>query len=111
MAIICKNIISIILKIFLFFGKLESPEMGGATVFPLLSIRADPIYRSAVFWYNILPSGNGDDRTLHAGCPVVLGSKWISNKWIHEGGQEFKRPCDLAIESDEYSIDLVYDFL
>ena len=91
--------------------KLESPEMGGATVFPVLGVRADAIYRSAVFWYNTLPSGNGDLRTYHAGCPVILGSKWISNKWIHEAGEVFTRPCDLTLEPDEDRIDLAYDFL
>jgi prolyl 4-hydroxylase len=27
------------------------------------------------------------------GCPVLIGNKWIANKWIHERGQEFRRPC------------------
>uniref|UniRef100_A0A915MHS7 Uncharacterized protein n=1 Tax=Meloidogyne javanica TaxID=6303 RepID=A0A915MHS7_MELJA len=31
----------------------------------------------------------------HAACPVLLGDKWVSNSWIHEGGQEFFRPCGL----------------
>lgn len=30
----------------------------------------------AVFWYNMLRSGEGDFRTRHAGCPVVKGWKW-----------------------------------
>jgi hypothetical protein len=55
---------------------------------------------------------SGDDMTLHAGrflfslficlcipvlvaCPVLIGNKWIANKWIHERGQEFRRPCSL----------------
>jgi len=29
------------------------------------------------------------------GCPVLIGNKWIANKWIHERGQEFRRPCSL----------------
>ena len=44
-------------------------------------------------WYNLKPNGDGDDNTRHAGCPVLLGSKWVANKWIHERGQEFRRPC------------------
>ena len=27
---------------------------------------------------------------------VLIGNKWVSNKWIHEVGQEFRRPCELA---------------
>ncbi|CAG2211717.1 P4HA [Mytilus edulis] len=33
-------------------------------------------YGGAAFWYNLLPSGVTDNRTMHAGCPVVIGSKW-----------------------------------
>ena len=31
---------------------------------------------SAVFWYNLFPSGEGDYRTRHAACPVLVGNKW-----------------------------------
>lgn len=74
--------------------KLESPELGGATVFPEIGARVNPTSRSAVFWYNLLPSGDVDRRTKHAACPVLVGSKWVTNKWIREKGQIFKRPCD-----------------
>lgn len=55
----------------------------------------------------------GDYNTRHAGktwarffsdstvlgwclaCPVLIGNKWVANKWIHERGQEFRRPCSL----------------
>uniref|UniRef100_A0AAQ5X702 Prolyl 4-hydroxylase alpha subunit domain-containing protein n=1 Tax=Amphiprion ocellaris TaxID=80972 RepID=A0AAQ5X702_AMPOC len=50
---------------------------------------------TAVFWYNLYPSGEGDYRTRHAACPVLVGNKWVSNKWIHERGQEFRRRCGL----------------
>ena len=69
------------------------PEKGGATVFPRVGARIQPVRRSAAFWYNLLPNGQGDPMTRHAACPVLLGSKWVSNKWIHERGQEFRRPC------------------
>ncbi len=31
---------------------------------------------TAVFWYNLFPSGEGDYSTRHAACPVLLGNKW-----------------------------------
>lgn len=31
---------------------------------------------SAVFWYNLFPSGEGDYSTRHAACPVLVGNKW-----------------------------------
>ena len=30
----------------------------------------------AAFWWNLKKSGEGDLRTRHAGCPVLVGSKW-----------------------------------
>ena len=74
---------------------LDAPEEGGETVFTEARARISPLRGSAVFWYNLLPSGEGDFRTRHAACPVLYGSKWVSNKWLHMGGQEFKRPCNL----------------
>ncbi|CAC5358732.1 P4HA [Mytilus coruscus] len=52
-------------------------------------------YGSAAFWYNTYLDGEVDTRMWHAGCPVLVGSKWVSNKWIRENGQLFKKPCGL----------------
>lgn len=43
---------------------------------------------TAVFWYNLYPSGEGDYRTRHAACPVLVGNKWgefttCLNIWKH----------------------------
>uniref|UniRef100_A0A8C6ZRC5 Fe2OG dioxygenase domain-containing protein n=1 Tax=Nothoprocta perdicaria TaxID=30464 RepID=A0A8C6ZRC5_NOTPE len=48
---------------------------------------------AALFWWNLRRSGEGDGATLHGACPVLAGDKWVANKWIHEHGQEFRRPC------------------
>ncbi|XP_056152865.1 prolyl 4-hydroxylase subunit alpha-1a isoform X1 [Lampris incognitus] len=68
---------------------------GGATVFTDVGAAVVPKKGTAVFWYNLYPSGEGDYRTRHAACPVLVGNKWVSNKWIHERGQEFRRRCGL----------------
>ncbi|CAC5388184.1 P4HA [Mytilus coruscus] len=68
---------------------------GGATIFSELNTRIPVEKGAAAFWYNLLPNGEIDTRLLHGGCPVLLGSKWISNKWIREEGQMFRRPCRL----------------
>ena len=51
-------------------------EAGGATVFPSLNVALWPQKGSAAFWYNLFEDGVGDLSTRHAGCPVLLGSKW-----------------------------------
>jgi hypothetical protein len=46
-----------------------------------------------------------DYRTRHSGCPVLVGNKWVLNKWIYERGQEFRRPCGLNFTtSDENKV-------
>ncbi|XP_037365278.1 prolyl 4-hydroxylase subunit alpha-2 isoform X3 [Talpa occidentalis] len=76
-----------------FLNYMSDVEAGGATVFPDLGAAIWPKKGTAVFWYNLLRSGEGDYRTRHAACPVLVGCKWVSNKWFHERGQEFLRPC------------------
>jgi len=80
-------------RIATFLIYLTDIEFGGSTVFLEPEIAAKPIKGSAVFWYNLYPSGRGDERTRHAACPVLVGVKWVGNKWIHERGQEFRRRC------------------
>ncbi|XP_061106308.1 prolyl 4-hydroxylase subunit alpha-2 isoform X5 [Conger conger] len=79
-----------------FLNYMSDVEAGGATVFPDFGAVIWPRKGTAVFWYNLFRSGEGDYRTRHAACPVLVGSKWVSNKWIHERGQEFRRPCGLT---------------
>ncbi|XP_026315821.1 prolyl 4-hydroxylase subunit alpha-2-like [Hyposmocoma kahamanoa] len=68
-------------------------SQGGATVFAQLNLTVTPKKGSAIFWNNLHPTGEIDKKTLHAACPVLYGSKWVSNIWIHEFGHELLQPC------------------
>lgn len=78
---------------------LDEVKAGGATIFPKLSLSAQPIKRSAIIWYNLHKNRTIDTRTQHMACPVLLGSKWIATIWGRELGNTFLHPCGLTRES------------
>ena len=64
------------LPIFCVFLQLNDVGSGGRTVFPRIGAGVAPVAGSAVFWYNLFPSGDADQLTLHGACPVLYGTKW-----------------------------------
>jgi prolyl 4-hydroxylase len=76
------------------FFKLTDVTKGGGTVFPFAKVHVPARKGTAAFWYNLRSSGEDNYYTRHAACPVLLGNKWVGNKWIHEVGQEFRRLCE-----------------
>ncbi|XP_031590793.2 prolyl 4-hydroxylase subunit alpha-3 isoform X1 [Oreochromis aureus] len=74
---------------------LSPVEAGGSTAFIYANFSVPVVEKAAIFWWNLHRNGEGDDDTLHAGCPVLIGDKWVANKWIHEYGQEFQHRCSL----------------
>ncbi|XP_030370545.1 prolyl 4-hydroxylase subunit alpha-2-like [Scaptodrosophila lebanonensis] len=72
---------------------LTDVEQGGGTVFPQIQEIVFPKRGAAIMWYNLKNDGQGDTNTLHAACPVIVGSKWVCNKWIRERHQFRRRPC------------------
>lgn len=67
--------------------------MGGATAIPYLKLAVPSIKGTALFWHNLKHTGSDEIRMKHAGCPVLIGTKTVINKWIHSFEQEFRRPC------------------
>nr|XP_045604240.1 prolyl 4-hydroxylase subunit alpha-1-like [Procambarus clarkii] len=80
-------------RIATFMFYMNEVEEGGRTVFPRVGVGVEPEAGSAVFWYNLSPTGKGDHRTLHSACPVLRGTKWVSNKWIKYYPQLHHKPC------------------
>ena len=82
---------------------LKSPEAGGETIFPKtreengykggeailefdscdrgLKVRAEP--GDGVLFFSQTPDLVLDPRSLHGGCPVAEGEKWVATKWMH----------------------------
>ena len=62
---------------------LNTPALGGATVFPDVQLEVAPVKGNAVFFSYDRP--HPVTRTLHGGAPVVEGEKWVATKWLREG--------------------------
>jgi prolyl 4-hydroxylase len=62
---------------------LNTPEAGGATVFPDVGLEVAPVRGNAVFFSYDRP--HPVTRTLHGGAPVSAGEKWVATKWLREG--------------------------
>ena len=61
---------------------LNTPEAGGATVFPDAGLEVAPVCGNAVFFSYERP--DPATRTLHGGAPVTSGEKWVATKWMRE---------------------------
>jgi len=66
------------------FCYLNDVEEGGETSFPLQQIKIEPYRGRVVFFKNLLPNGQPDSTTLHAGMPVIRGEKWLATLWTRE---------------------------
>jgi prolyl 4-hydroxylase len=62
---------------------LNTPQGGGATVFPDVGLDVTPVRGNAVFFSYDRP--HPSTRTLHGGAPVTAGEKWVATKWLREG--------------------------
>ncbi|XP_070207382.1 prolyl 4-hydroxylase subunit alpha-3-like isoform X1 [Littorina saxatilis] len=95
-------------RIATFLMYLTDVEKGGSTVFLNSAISVSPIKGMALFWYNYAPAMEEEDKlTKHAGCPVLIGQKWIANKWLWTYGNTFRRPCGPHPESTQLDVERI----
>ncbi|MBD3813888.1 MAG: 2OG-Fe(II) oxygenase, partial [Betaproteobacteria bacterium] len=60
---------------------LNDVEEGGDTHFTEVGISIAPKPGVLLVWNNATPEGTMNERTMHAGTPVVRGAKYIITKW------------------------------
>jgi prolyl 4-hydroxylase len=53
-------------------------------------LEVKPRVGTAIFWWNLDPDGVGDDNTMHAGTPVINGTKVGLNIWTRE--RQWRQP-------------------
>ncbi len=78
-------------------GWISGEPEGGATAFiaPHKEVTVWPTRGAAAFWYDLDMKGYRDQDSMHGGCPVISGTKWIVNKWIYYYNQWPKYTCSL----------------
>jgi len=63
---------------------LNDVAQGGETTFPSIHLTINPKKGAAAYFEYGNPLGQVDPLSLHAGCPVLAGEKWIATKWMRE---------------------------
>ncbi|MEO0033432.1 MAG: hypothetical protein RIS94_3190 [Pseudomonadota bacterium] len=60
---------------------LNAVEEGGSTDFPLVDLSIPPQAGALLVWNNMKPDGTRNSKALHAGTPVLRGTKYVLTKW------------------------------
>lgn len=67
-----------------FLMYLSDVDAGGATRFPSLNFEVRPKAGMALYFADLLPTGEPDTLSLHSSVPVVAGTKYLATKWLRE---------------------------
>ena len=63
---------------------LNTPEAGGQTFFPHANVKVTPRTGNLLLWNNLDQYGEPNTYSLHTGCPVDAGIKYVITKWYRE---------------------------
>ena len=69
-------------RVLTFLIYLSEDFEGGETDFPKLDWRYKGRIGDALFFWNVLPNGQTDQRMLHAGLPPASGEKFLFSQWV-----------------------------
>lgn len=72
---------------------LETPKVGGASIFPDVAVKVEAEPGDALLWHNLYTNGVPDDYVRHGECPVINGNKTMLIYFIRSFYQEFKARC------------------
>lgn len=78
-----------------FVLQLNTVERGGSTVFPAAGIAVAPRKGNALYYHLLWRNGTIDKRWVYATCPIPLGVKWTTTKWIRDSENILNRNCDV----------------
>lgn len=68
-------------RVYTAMAYLNVVEEGGETDFPHLGLSFEPRQGTLLMWNNTTPEGIVNPWTIHAGTPVVKGTKYVITKW------------------------------
>lgn len=63
---------------------LNNVEEGGETIFPEINLKVAPMQGNALYFAYTNSKNQVDPLTLHGGCPVLRGEKYIATKWMRQ---------------------------
>ncbi len=63
---------------------LNEPEAGGHTAFVNAGVSVRPRTGNLLVWNNLTPDGEPNEQSMHQGCPVEAGVKYVITKWYRE---------------------------
>jgi prolyl 4-hydroxylase len=63
---------------------LKAPDAGGETVYDHTGLSVKYETGMATLHFNVTPDGSPDAQSLHHGCPVQLGQKWLLRTTLRE---------------------------
>lgn len=69
-------------RLYTFLIYLNDDFEGGETDFPEIGVCIKPKKGKAILFQNIDDHQDLIPESMHAGCPVTKGTKWVANKWV-----------------------------